>query len=183
MLATSHGIVKQAGGQITVDSEPDMGTIFRIYLPRVADTAAVVAQSVAAVPSGNEHVVVVEDDPAVRRVAVRMLTGAGYTVTAAADAESGLKLISPAKDRPHLLFTDVVLSGMGGREFAEAARRIRPDLKVLFTTGYTDDVVFKRQLLDHNVVVLPKPYTAAQLARKVREVLDGTPPSPTPAQP
>ena len=171
-LATCHGIVRQAGGHFTVNSERGVGTTFRIYLPHVAGGLLTASAARETPRGGHERILVVEDHAAVRRVAQRMLTAAGYDVTVARSAEIALEVLETPGQRVDLLFTDVVLPGMGGRELAEAARLTLPGLKVLYSTGYTADVTLHHRLIAHDVSVLQKPYTAEQLTSKIREVLD-----------
>ncbi|MEA3244944.1 MAG: response regulator, partial [Gemmatimonadota bacterium] len=175
--ATCHAIVTQAGGEIAVQSAPGAGTTVRIVLP-LTDPPAPARPAWVAPGGGGESVLLVEDDEAVRQVTVRVLTGLGYKVVAAADAESALETLGGRPGTFDLLFSDVVLPGMGGRELAEAARRAQPGLKVLFTSGYTNDVILQRQLLDRDAEVLPKPFTPDELASKVRAVGAAPPPPP-----
>jgi CheY-like chemotaxis protein len=172
-LATSHGIVKQAGGGIAVQSEPGIGTTFRIYLPRHTSpaTAETVADQIP--PRGSERILMVEDEVAVRRVGARLLRSQGYDVIEAGDGSEALRLLENGGDRIDLLFTDVVLPGMGGRELADRVREVRPGIKVLFTTGYTDDVVLQHRLAARDVLLVHKPYSRLVLAEKVRSALDG----------
>jgi CheY-like chemotaxis protein len=149
----------------------------KVYLPRAAskgDAAEVTA--VAPVARGSETILVVEDDNAVRTITLRVLKAQGYNVLEAADGPSALAALESHQGPVQLLFTDVVLPGMGGREVAERVRALRPDMKILFTSGYTDDVILQNKLLEHNVLVLQKPFTPATLAAKVREILDAAVP-------
>ena len=171
-LSTSYGIARQAGGQLTVHSEPGAGSTFRLYLPRVEGTVSRKETGTMGIPTGTETILVVEDEAAVRRVAARMLQGCGYQVLVAPDAEAAKQLIESYRHPIHLLLTDVVLPGQGGRELAEEVLAIHPDLKVLFTSGYTDDTVLRLQLLKRGAQLLQKPYTRETLARRVREALD-----------
>ncbi len=174
-LATCYGIVQQSGGHIGVYSEPGVGTTMRVYLPRVADvgTSRPATQEVAA--RGSETILLVEDDAAVRSITRRMLDAQGYAVIEAPDGPTALKLLDSYPGRVDLLFTDVVLPGMGGRIVAEEARALRPGIRVLFASGYTDDVILQHKLLEHDVSLLQKPFTTESLAKKVRAVLDSTP--------
>lgn len=175
-LATCHGIVLQSGGDIVVRSTLGSGTTFRIYLPRVDTKPPDPETGVRDVPRGQESILLVEDEPGVRRVAARMLRAQGYSVLEARDASEALRILNSGSARIHLLFTDVVMPGMGGRELAELVRSQRPDIKVLYATGYTDDVILQHQVLEHGVSLLRKPYTAAALGAKIRETLDTIPP-------
>ena len=172
-LATVYGIVKQSGGYIYVQSDVGEGTAFRVYVP-ASDAAPADGQDDRA-PSmsrGTERVLVVDDDAGVRDVMRRMLDGAGYTVLTAAGAEEALRRLEEHEGRIHLLLTDVVMPGTGGWELAEQIRLRQPGIRVLFMTGYTDDALLHRGVLAEGVHLIGKPCTAADLARKVREVLD-----------
>jgi len=172
-LATCFGIVKQSGGYVGVYSEPGIGTTMKMYLPRASGTLPAEAEPAARpAPAGHETVLVVEDEEAVRRIARRVLTEQGYTVLDAGSAEDGLRLLETVADPVHLLLSDVVLPGMGGRELAGRAQRLRPDLHVLFMTGYTDDANLRRLLEDQRVGVIHKPFNRDTLLEKVRQVLD-----------
>ncbi len=172
-LATCFGIVKKAGGHLAVYSEVGLGTTFRVYLPLVRGPSSPVdtAQQLE-IPRGSETILMVEDDPGVRRAGVRMLKGLGYTVLEARDATEAFERLREHAGTVALLLTDVVLPGMGGRDLAEQVRREHPHIKVLFTTGYTDDVILQHQLISRNVTILQKPYTRSTLARGVRTVID-----------
>ena len=172
-LATSYGIVKQAGGRIGVYTEPGVGTTMRVYLP-VAREAPELAPADAErrrQARGHETVLIVEDEAAVQRIAARILASQGYDVLTTDSAESALQILWGGR-RIDLLLTDVVLAGLGGRQLADRARETHRHLKVLFASGYTDDVVLQHQLVAQDVAFLQKPYTADALAAKVREVLD-----------
>ena len=165
--------MQQGAGCITVDSTVGMGTVFNIYLPRV-DAVPVPDAAPAASESaqGTETVLLVEDVPAVRDVVRRVLTGNGYTVLDAVDGPSALARASSHRGPVHLLLTDVVLPGLSGHELAEKLKPSRPELRVLFTSGYTDDAVVRRGVFNRGVAFMQKPFTPETLARKVREVLD-----------
>jgi CheY-like chemotaxis protein len=172
-LATVYGIVKQSGGFIWVYSEPGLGTTFKIYLPRVdaAATATAAPPASADSPRGTETVLLVEDADAVRAVTHQALARQGYTVL---DAPNGAEALRIAADHPgpiHLLLTDVVMPGLSGRQLSDQLARLRPDTKVLFTSGYTDDAVVRHGVLESGIAYLQKPFTVDGLARKVREVL------------
>jgi PAS domain S-box-containing protein len=175
-LSTVDGIVRQSGGSVRVYSEPGHGTTFKIYLPRISEPASM-GQPVPArttVP-GTETVLLVEDEEALCRLATRILRSAGYTVLVAANGEDAL-LVLARQDRPvHLLLTDVVLPGMSGRELATRIAAAHPEVKALYTSGYTDDAILRLQVLDQITHFVGKPYTAAELTRKVREALDWRP--------
>jgi len=172
-LSTVYGIVRQSGGSIWVYSEIGAGTTFKIYLPRVAEPADDVRAGPAQAPTrGTETVLVVEDDKALRRAARRILSSAGYTVLEAADGAEALRVLEGHAGPLHLLLTDVVMPGLSGREVAERLCALRPGLKVLFSSGYTDDSILRHGVLDRSVHFIAKPFTRAALTRKVRDVLD-----------
>jgi PAS domain S-box-containing protein len=174
-LATVHGIVKQSGGHLSVDSEPGRGTTFKIYLPRIdASPEALVPPlpDPATLPRGSETIVLAEDDASLRAMISECLGDAGYTVIEARDTEDALDICVRHPSRLHLLMTDVVMPGMSGPELGEHAQAARPDLRILYMSGYTDDAVFHRGVITQSLVFLQKPFTADLLVRTVREVLD-----------
>ena len=174
-LSTAYGIVKQSGGDIWVYSEPGGGTTFKIYLPRDRSAAQVTATKPPTVPrqsTGTETILLVEDEEALRRVAERALAAAGYTVLTAAGGEAALQTSAQHAGEIHLLLTDVVMPQMSGKALAQQLCRARPPLKVLYMSGYTDDAIVHHGVLDPGTHFLGKPFTAADLTRKVREVLD-----------
>ncbi len=172
-LATCYAIVRQFGGHIGVYSEVDVGTTIKVYLPRMEKTSERAPFGAAQVDAhGTETILLVEDEAPLRAIASRALTSRGHTVLQAADGESALRLLQEHRDPIHLLLTDVVLPRMGGRELAERVRHLRPELRVLFVSGYTDDVILQHRLLEHDIMLLQKPFTIAGLAQKVREALD-----------
>ncbi len=172
-LATVFGIVRQSGGSIEVYSEPGRGTVFKVYLPLVeADTDAAEVVSPMALARGTETVLVVEDDPAVRRVATRVLRGAGYTVLTANNGLQALALLKAHPGPVQLILTDMVMPGMGGQELAVRLGAERPNQKLLFTSGYTDDTLRLGGLPNVRAQFIGKPYSALELTRKVREALD-----------
>jgi len=172
-LATVYGIVRQSDGYITVDSEPGSGTTFSVYLPLVEEPADEERpRAAAAVPRGVETVLVVEDEDEVRELLCDSLAQLGYTVLAARDGAQAMALSRRHPTPIHLLLTDVVLPGPSGREVATELTRLRPELSVLYASGYTDDEVVRHGVLEHGLAFLQKPFSQADLARKVREVLD-----------
>jgi signal transduction histidine kinase/CheY-like chemotaxis protein len=175
-LSQVYGFVRQSGGHVAIYSEPGEGTTVKLYLPRYTgpgdSSTAEPARSAPALQSGNgEKILVVEDDPMVRRFTVEALTEAGYRVVEAADGPAGLAALESHADT-RLLFTDVVLVGpMNGRRLADAALQRRPDLEVVFTTGYTRNAIIHHGRLDPGVELLGKPFTARELAEKIHAVL------------
>jgi nitrogen-specific signal transduction histidine kinase len=180
-LATVYGIVSQSGGEVRVRSEPGHGSEFRVYLPRWSGTAAEAAPASRARPErGDETVLVVEDDLAIRALVRRTLAGAGYRVEEAAGADDALARAAALREGPDLLVTDVILPGQNGRELADALARRRPGLRVLFMSGYAAQHSGE-PLLPHDAPFLPKPFAPEELLRRVREVLDGAPQRPAAA--
>ncbi len=174
-LSTCHGIVKQSKGDIAVYSEPGQGTTFRIYLPRVdaEPQLAATAAPVTSVLAHGEVVLLVEDEDQLRAVARKILTKRGYRVLEAGNADQALHVLAGHPQAIHLLLTDVIMPGRNGRELATEVQRLRPEIKVLYVSGYTDNVIVHHGVLDAGVAFLAKPFTPESLARKVREVLGG----------
>jgi CheY-like chemotaxis protein len=173
-LSTSYGIVKQSRGHIAVYSEPGIGTTVAVYLPRVHPRGEPDHEVIEpAEPGGGmETILVVEDEAAVRDVVLRTLRMRGYKVLEAMDGPEALELLEGYDDQVDLLLTDVVLPGIGGRHLAEQVVANRPGVKVLFMSGYTDDVILHHNLRSADYDLLQKPFTAITMATKVREVLD-----------
>jgi len=174
-LSTVYGIVRQSGGEILVHSQPGQGTTFRIYLPR-SDATVQEAPAVPPAPTrltGDETILIVEDEAAVRDLAKQVLVRAGYTVMTAANGGAALLLCEQHAGKIHLALTDVVMPGMGGRVFAEQLAKRRPDIKVLYMSGYTDDAIDHHGALDPGTHLITKPFSLTDLRRKVRELLDG----------
>jgi len=173
-LATVYGTVKQSGGYIWVYSEPERGTTFKLYFPRVPEEnqcpVAPVAKSEAL--RGTEAVLLVEDDPVVRNLVRRTLALYGYTVREAVGAREALALCQEGKERIDLLLTDVVMPHMNGRDLAEAVRLCQPGVKLLFMSGYSGEAVVRHGMIQQNMPFLQKPFTPDTLARKIREIFD-----------
>ncbi len=176
-LSTVYGIIKQSGGHILVYSEPAHGTAFKIYFPCVAETAdGNASESVArATARGTETVLLVEDDEGVRKVIGGVLRASGYRVLEAADGDEALAWCEPRHGPIHLVVTDLIMPLMSGRQLSEILAGLRPDLKILFISGYPDHSVVERGMVSARDHFLQKPFTPEQLARKVREILDGNP--------
>jgi PAS domain S-box-containing protein len=172
-LATVYGIVQQSGGHIWVYSEPGVGTTFKIYFPalRSAESprrGATVPQSMS---TGSETILLTEDEPAVRFATRTILEQAGYKVIEAANGHFALDTFRQRMDEIDLVITDMIMPGMNGRELADQLRAIRPDIRLVFTSGYTDDTVLRQSLLDQGSHFIQKPYTPQALTAKVREAL------------
>jgi PAS domain S-box-containing protein len=175
-LSMVHGFIKQSNGQVAVYSEPGKGTTMRLYLPRIDSPATERGdRQQGEVPLGHgECVLLVEDDELVRHYAMTLLGGLGYRIVLARDGNEALTQLQ-SHPEVALLFTDVVMpGGLGGRELADRAQALRPGLPVLFASGYTDNGIVHQGRLDPGVLLLAKPYRRADLARRVRQALDGT---------
>jgi len=178
-LATVYGIVKQSGGYIWVYSEPGQGTSFKIYLPRIEEESVESTRErrsgSEALPRGSETVLLVEDEKGVRELAREYLEMSGYSVIEAEDGRTGVELAAMHAGPIHLLMTDVVMPGISGRELADRVARIRPGIKVLYMSGYTDQSVVHHGILQGDAVLLQKPFTLVALASKLREILAAEP--------
>ena len=174
-LSQVYGFVRQSGGHVKLFSEPGQGTTVKIYLPRLRDETSIATDAAShpsAAPAGRQELIlVVEDEPAVRRFSTDALQELGYRVLEADGAATALQLLDGHPDIA-LLFTDVVMPDINGRKLADEARRRRPGLPVLFTTGYSRDAVIHQSLANHDVALLGKPFTVDELAAKVRRMLD-----------
>ncbi len=174
-LATIYGIVRQSGGHIWLYSEPDNGTTFKVYFPLVDDTAAPAEDVTQAPVGGNESILLVEDEDAVRDLARLVLERQGYRVMTAANAGEALEIVE-RKDQPiDLLVSDVVMPGVSGPELARQVRRIRPGIRTLFLSGYTEEMIGQRSRIEGADAFLSKPFTPQSLTRELREVLSKPP--------
>jgi len=174
-LATCQTIVQQSGGHIGVYSEVGKGTTFNIYFPRVDQSLEITNKPIqnGPLPHGTETLLVVEDEASVRHLARGILQTLGYKVLSAANGQDALQVAREHRGSPiRLALTDVIMPQMGGTTMAEWLRISYPDLKVLFTSGYTDDAIAQHGVLEPGIAFLPKPYTPAILAHRVREMLD-----------
>jgi CheY-like chemotaxis protein len=173
-LSTVYGIVKQNRGHIWVYSEPGKGTTFRVYLPRTGVQTEGVEKEQASTPSleGSETILVVEDDEPVGKMAERMLGGYGYRVLTARNGTEALEISGSYSGPVHLLLTDVVMPDMTGLDLAEQLKSRFPEIKVLYMSGYTDNVIADHGVLEKDVNFIQKPFSREGLGGKVREVLD-----------
>ena len=179
-LATIYGIVEQSGALIRFSSGLGRGTSFRIFFPRVEEPASSTERSkrppeaaLAEIPRGSEVILVVEDEDVVRRLACSFLENRGYKVLEARHGSEGLALCKKREEPIDLLLSDIVMPEMGGGELAEKASPLHPKMKVLFMSGYTDDTLIREGIKTRGTPFLQKPFTLQELARQVREVLDG----------
>jgi len=175
-LSTVYGIVKQSGGYIWVYSEPGKGSTFKIYLPRVDEVSegTSIAQAAPRSQRGTETILIVEDEEAVRELIQTVLTEKGFDVIVSLDPQHAEKIASEFAGEIHLLLTDMVMPGMSGRELAERISAKRRDIRVLFMSGYTDNVITSGGMLQEGLAFLQKPFSPAALVQKVREVLSQT---------
>jgi len=174
-LSTVYGIVKQSGGGIQVESEPGRGTAFRIYLPATEDSDLKQGDRLTQtqVAGGSETILIAEDEPDLRDLTRIFLESYGYKVLEAGSAEQAIRTAEEFSNPIHLLLTDVIMPGMSGAQLAEAILRKDPNTKIVYMTGYTDDMVVQHKVLEPGVQLLQKPFTRTELALKVRSTLDG----------
>jgi len=181
-LATTYGIVRQSGGGISVQSAPGQGSCFTVCLPSLdpdhATAVAAVPTATPALPAshGSEVILLVEDDDAVRTLTAAMLKARGFGVIAAASGDEALRIAEATKAPIHLMLTDAVMPGISGRELGERMADLRPEMKVLLMSGYTDDAVLQLRIRSQDVAFLLKPFSSETLALRIRELLDAGPP-------
>jgi len=173
-LSTVYGIVKQSGGGIRVESEPSRGTVFHIYLPATEDDRSRSSSHFrqSQVAGGEETILITEDEPGLRELTRIFLESYGYRVLSAGSAEQAVQVSDQFGEPIHLLLTDVIMPGISGRQLAEKILTKRPKTKILYMTGYTDDMVVQHKVLEPGVQLLQKPFSKAELATKVRATLD-----------
>lgn len=173
-LATCYGIVKQSKGNIWVYSELGQGTTFKIYLPRVRATTYCKSVSLHGhLPEGTETILLVDDEPMVRDIAVQRLRGQGYRVLEASNGPEALHIAGEWLEDIDLLVTDVVMPLMSGKELAQRLQEVRPGLKVLYMSGYTQNVILNQGILKPGFILLTKPFSTSDLLQKTREIIDG----------
>jgi two-component system, cell cycle sensor histidine kinase and response regulator CckA len=172
-LSTVYGIVKQSGGDIYVYSEPNQGTTFKVYLPRVFEPPEKIKKVTREeIFLGKETILIVEDDRMVRRLAVDILRRQGYRVLEATEGGEALVMCEKEKEAIDLILSDIVMPHMSGPELIERLKEVRTDFKVLYMTGYTDEAIVNHGILEEGINLIHKPFTIQKLSRKVREVLD-----------
>jgi CheY-like chemotaxis protein len=173
-LATIYGAIRQSNGHIEVYSEVGKGTTFKIYLPAESGAPEMLTPPLDPRPvtGGSETILVVEDDERVRTIVTRVLCEGGYRVLVAGNGDDALALAGADGQPIHLLVTDVVMPGMNGRQLADRLAQAHPEMRTLFTSGYTENIIAHHGVLERGIEFLSKPYTLEILTRRVREVLD-----------
>jgi two-component system, cell cycle sensor histidine kinase and response regulator CckA len=169
-----YGIVKQNEGHISVESAQGQGSAFKIFIPR-AESAAALSDSKEAteeLSAGTETILLVEDDPLVRRLSLEVLSQQGYAVLEASDGVEALQAAQAHCSEIHLLLTDVVMPNMGVEELTSQLKAVCPNIKILFTSGYADDAIVRQGVLEPEVEFMEKPFGPAELLNRVRQVLD-----------
>jgi CheY-like chemotaxis protein len=170
-LAMVYGIVKQAGGYIWVDSVPGQGATFKIFLPRIDEPVEHEVASAPAPPRGWETIMLVEDEASLKAITRETLEAHGYRVLEASGGNEAIEIARRVSEPIHLLLTDVVMRGMNGRVLAESLTAMRPEMRVLYMSGYTDDVIAHSGVLDARILLIEKPFTAASLVSRVADAL------------
>ena len=174
-LATCYGIVKQSGGYIHVDAEPNRGATFKIYLPVASGSVedATPSEESSIIHAGKETVLVVEDEDSLRQFTIQLLRDAGYAALEARNGNEAMRILENSANRPvDVVVTDVIMPQMGGRELAEHVQRLHPKARIVFTSGYTGDKLDNSGVLQADVAFLAKPFSPTQLTQKIREVLE-----------
>jgi len=169
-----YGVVKQSGGNIWVYSEPGRGTTFKMYFPRVEESAEslVEPKTDAAFATGSETILVVEDEDALRDLTAELLRSAGYKVLEAENGQAAVKIATQHKGIIHMLLTDVIMPGMSGSELVTRLKELRPEFKVLYMSGYTGNLIANYGVLEAHSALLQKPFTKQTLLNRVRAMLD-----------
>jgi CheY-like chemotaxis protein len=171
-LSTVYGIVKQHNGHITVNSEQGRGTKFKILFPAVnSETDKITDRKHSNLTRGTETVLVVDDEPSIRKLLIETLQPLGYKVLDAPSGEDAVKVSDAYPGTIHLLVTDVIMQGVNGVQLAEALLQHRPHIKVIFVSGYTDDAIIQQDVVDKKMALLQKPLTPVLLTNKIREML------------
>jgi CheY-like chemotaxis protein len=180
-LATVYGIVKQWGGHLSIYSEPGLGSSFKVYLPQSArqQAATETNEALSVLPGGSETILVVEDDKAVRAMTTRILRTCGYSILDAGGGKLAINVAQQYEGQIDLLLTDVVMPQIGGKRLADRLSVLRPGIRILYISGYTDETVARHGVLRAETAFLQKPFAPRALAEKVRDVLD----SPGPEDP
>jgi CheY-like chemotaxis protein len=175
-LSTVYGIIKQSGGNIWTYSEPGLGTTFKIYLSRVEKATRVYRPKIKhkemGAPGGTETILLVEDEEAVRSMVSKILQNKGYTVLEASHGNDAIEVCDRFEGAIHLMVTDVIMPHMSGRELAERLAPMRPEMRVLYMSGYPDNTIVQHGVLEPGTAFLQKPFTINALELKVREILD-----------
>jgi two-component system cell cycle sensor histidine kinase/response regulator CckA len=172
-LSTVHGIVEQSGGGVLVDSEVGEGTTWKIYLPRITAAGQPAEALGTRTPEpGGETILIVEDEASLLRLTTRVLEAQGYIVLTAADGEAAQRVLKRHDGPVHLMLSDVVMPGISGQDLAARMAELRPEMKILFTSGYTDDIVVQHGVSNASAHFLSKPFSTEVLVNTIREVLD-----------
>ena len=175
-LSTVYGIVKQSGGNIWVYSERDQGTTFKIYLPKTTDelSGAKRIESDNLIDGKGEMILVIEDEPSLRKLCERILNALNYNVRVASNGDEALLLVEEQKLCPDLILTDVVMPKMSGKDLVGHLKKNLPDLKVLYMSGYTDNAIVHHGILDPGTAFIQKPFSKSKLGKAIKSALDIT---------